>query len=300
MSASLSRFYNNQSFEPGKIASAFRNVLSSFRVKELEISVTAGYRILDEGNESRSISLDELSSICELRDRPSFLSTGFGGYSDFHFLILMRDGDFLHLEVTAPTVDTASKLCNNFERELALTRAYPKIGEGDDTEKTEEIVAGIENYATDIQASLQKFQRDHGNHKTAFIMMQFGSTTGHIEIVKSIRDLLSHHNIKALRADDKEYHNNLLRNVLTYIYGCDIGIAVFEKIEDDTYNPNVAFEIGYMKALTKPVCLLVDQDMKLPTDLLGELYKPFAPQDPTNSIPRVLEKWLHDKDIINK
>ena len=297
MPASLSHYYNNQSFEPGKIASAFRKVLSSFGLDDSKTRVDARYNILDEGYESRPISWDELGSVCELKESPTSLNAGFG--DPLHFFSLTRVGNFLSLSVNAPTAESANKPRNGIVEELALIIAYPKIVLGDDLENPEANGGDIDNYETEIKVSLQKFQQDHNHHKTTFIMMQFGASSAHKEIVTSIKDLLSHHNIEALRADDKEYHNNLLRNVLTYIYGCDIGVAVFDRIEGDAYNPNVAFEIGYMKALNKPVCLLVDQDMKLPTDLLGELYKPFAPQDPTNSIPGVLEKWLHDKDIIN-
>jgi nucleoside 2-deoxyribosyltransferase len=78
-----------------------------------------------------------------------------------------------------------------------------------------------------------------------------------------------------------------------------MSVAVFERIEADEFNPNVSFEVGYMKALNKPVCLLKDKTMRtLPTDLLGELYKSFDPQDPHGSIPGELEKWLKDKEMV--
>jgi len=130
-------------------------------------------------------------------------------------------------------------------------------------------------------------------------MMRFGTTEAHTEIVKVIKDVLSKYEIVAMRADDKEYHDDLFSNVLTYIYGCNFGIAVFERLETDDFNPNVALEVGYMRALKKPVCLLKDKTIKtLQTDLLGKLYKSFDPQDPANSMPTELEKWLRDKDII--
>jgi len=73
---------------------------------------------------------------------------------------------------------------------------------------------------------------------------------------------------------------------------------VFERIEKDIFNPNVSFEVGYMRGLNKPVCLLKDKTMStLQTDLLGELYKSFDPQDPKGSIPAELEKWLKDQGL---
>lgn len=130
--------------------------------------------------------------------------------------------------------------------------------------------------------------------------MQFGKTKAHQQIVAAIKESLSRYGIEALRADDKEYHDDLFPNVLTYLYGCRFGIAVFERLENEDFNPNVSLELGYMTALHKSVCLLKDQTLKtLHTDLVGKLYKTFDPQDPEATIPPELEKWLRDKDIIN-
>lgn len=152
----------------------------------------------------------------------------------------------------------------------------------------------------EITESLTLFRQDHPDFdRNAFIMMQFGTTQAHSSIVDAIKNTLSKYRIEALRADDKDYHDDLFPNVLTYLYGCKFGIAVFERLEIEAFNPNVALEYGYMRALKKPICLLKDKTLnELQTDLIGKLYKPFDPQDPQNTIPEVLEKWLRDKDII--
>jgi nucleoside 2-deoxyribosyltransferase len=86
---------------------------------------------------------------------------------------------------------------------------------------------------------------------------------------------------------------------MTYLYGCGFGIAVFERIEAEEFNPNVSLEVGYMFALNKPVCLLKDRTLKtLHTDLVGKLYKTFDPQDPIKTIPDEVTQWLSDKEII--
>ena len=156
------------------------------------------------------------------------------------------------------------------------------------------------DYPPAIRSSLQLYLRDHLLDKTtAFIMMQFGTTTAHKKIVETIKRVCQQNGIVAMRADDKQYHDNLLNNVLTYIHGADIGVAIFERIEADTYNPNVSFEVGYMRALNKPVCILKDRTIHiLQTDLLGELYKSFDPLHPEKTIPEELERWLTDKGLI--
>lgn len=152
----------------------------------------------------------------------------------------------------------------------------------------------------EIQNSLREFRLDHPDpKKVAFIMMRFGSTSAHTDIVQGIKDALAPHKISAVRADDKDWHSDLYYNVLTCLYGCSFGIAVFERIEQDDFNPNVALEVGYIMALGKQVCLLKDKTLKgLHTDLVGKLYKTFDPQNPITSIPPELTKWMRDKKII--
>jgi nucleoside 2-deoxyribosyltransferase len=103
----------------------------------------------------------------------------------------------------------------------------------------------------------------------------------------------------ALRADSKQYHDNLLMNILTYVYGCRFGIAVFERIESEVFNPNVALEVGYMMGLGKPMCYLKERTLRtLHTDLMGQLYREFDLQTCDETIPPCLLKWMSDKGIM--
>ena len=152
----------------------------------------------------------------------------------------------------------------------------------------------------EITESLARFRQDFPDpNRLAFVMMQFGSTTAHSKIVGGIRNALEPHGMTALRADDKEYHEDLYFNILTYIYGVRFGIAVFERIEEDNFNPNVSLEVGYMLGLRKSVCFLKDRTLNtLHTDLVGKLYRSFDPHDPENSIPGELFAWMDQKGFI--
>lgn len=148
--------------------------------------------------------------------------------------------------------------------------------------------------------ALRRFQLDHPQpRKTAFVMMQFQNTKLHSRIFQALKVTLGKHNIVALRADVKSYHDELWSNIETYMLGCGLGLAVLERLSQDDFNPNISLEIGYMLALGKPVCLLKDATIKqIQSDLVGRLYLNFDTQDPENSIPQVLEKWLKDKGFI--
>jgi hypothetical protein len=163
--------------------------------------------------------------------------------------------------------------------------------------KEARIMARGTGIATEIAESLDCFITDYPDpSKAAFIMMRFGTTSAHDEIVTAVKSVLDARGITGLRADDRQYHDDLFYNILTYMYGCGFGIAVFERLESDDFNPNVSLELGYMLALPKPVCLLKDSTLRtLPTDLMGKLYKSFDPQHPAKTIASELEHWLNDK-----
>jgi uncharacterized protein YodC (DUF2158 family)/nucleoside 2-deoxyribosyltransferase len=148
----------------------------------------------------------------------------------------------------------------------------------------------------EIQDSLNKFKVDHPDErKTAFIMMRFSETASHNEIVRVIKAETKAQSITAVRADDKQYHSDLFPNIKTYMHGCGFGIAVFERIETEDTNPNVALEVGYLCALNKPVLLLKDQTLRtLQTDLAGRIYRPFDTSTPEKTLPAVIKKWLED------
>lgn len=163
-----------------------------------------------------------------------------------------------------------------------------------------ELYKNDEMKTEEIFPSLKSFRDDYDDYdKLCFIIMKFSKTTLHKRLLKAIKNCLDKHSIKGLRADDKEYSDELFINIKTYMRGCEFGIAVFERLEEDDFNPNISFEIGYMDALGKPVCLLKDNTLKaLHTDIVGKLYKEFDTQNPEETIPTQLEKWLKDKELI--
>jgi len=150
-----------------------------------------------------------------------------------------------------------------------------------------------------IVDSLKKFNSEHRKvGGRCFIMMRFGKTGAHNRIERAIKASLSRHGLIGLLARDKDFHEDLYPNILTYMHGCDFGIAVFERLESDVFNPNVSLEVGYMLALKKHVLLLKDRTLHaLHTDLVGKLYREFDPQRPTLTIPLEIDKWLSDKGL---
>jgi nucleoside 2-deoxyribosyltransferase/protein-tyrosine-phosphatase len=132
-------------------------------------------------------------------------------------------------------------------------------------------------------------------NSNVFIMMRFCATKEHNEILQEVREALRYYGLNGLRADDKNYAESIWTNIKSYLDACDMGIAVFEQIEDNDFNPNVSLELGYMMAQKKHVLLLKENRLKaLPTDVVGNLYKPFDSHNLSSSIRPSILQWLRD------
>jgi nucleoside 2-deoxyribosyltransferase len=82
------------------------------------------------------------------------------------------------------------------------------------------------------------------------------------------------------------------------MHACRAGIAIFERVESDRYNANVALEAGYMIALGKPVGFLKERTVNgLQSDLGGHIWYPFDIHQP-GTISETVEKWLREDRFI--
>lgn len=149
----------------------------------------------------------------------------------------------------------------------------------------------------EIRESLPAFLTDHPDPaRMAFVMMNYRGSKRHRAIFKAIQSALAGEGIKAVRAKDAEYHDNIYENVRTYMYGCGMGVAVFDRIEKEHHNPNVALEVGYMLALRKPVCILKEKSVSaLQSDLAGHLYREFDLDNLARSVRDALAGWIATK-----
>lgn len=151
----------------------------------------------------------------------------------------------------------------------------------------------------EIATGIEKFRQDYpAEQKTAFIIIKFRRNDLRNDIVSCIKNVLSECGIVGLRADDKEYMDDLLSNIRVYMNVCDFGIGIYERIDQDDFNPNVSLEVGYMMGKGKNVLLLKDSTLKaLQTDLAGKLYKEFDVLKINETLPQQIKKWLSDKGL---
>ena len=126
-------------------------------------------------------------------------------------------------------------------------------------------------------------------------MMRFKPGEQYEEITEILRREMGKYGLHVIRADDIDYTGDLWENVCLYMLGSTYGVAVFEEIDEREFNPNIALELGFMLALNKRCLILKDQRMpKMPTDIVGKLYKEFDTYNIETSVTRSVEAWAHD------
>jgi hypothetical protein len=129
--------------------------------------------------------------------------------------------------------------------------------------------------------------------RNVFIMMRFKDTPQLRELRGAITNTLAVHGLTGLRADDREYHSDLWSNVVVYMLGCKYGVAAFEDFEVRDHNPNIALELGFMRALRKRCLILKERTLPaLPTDIVGALYKDFGKFDIEKTTSEQVLRWI--------
>lgn len=148
------------------------------------------------------------------------------------------------------------------------------------------------------------FFKDHPHYEqNILIMTRFVSGNKLLEeLDRELRSVLQSYGLDPVRTDDKMYmrDRNLWNNVCVYMICCRYGIAILEDRVVNEFNPNVALEYGFMRALNKPTLLLADDGFRnLRADIIGTLRERFDITDMKSTIQKPIEKWLKELGLLN-
>jgi hypothetical protein len=145
-----------------------------------------------------------------------------------------------------------------------------------------------------LEPQLRAFLAEHPDpSQNVFVMMRFSDTAQFRELRDAIVETLRAHRLHGVRADDKDYHPDLWSNVETYMLSCNYGIAAFEDFEERDHNPNVALELGFMRARHKRCLILKERTLpSVPTDIVGALYKAFDKFEIGTTVRAQVERWI--------
>jgi hypothetical protein len=146
------------------------------------------------------------------------------------------------------------------------------------------------------------FQVNTDYNRNVFIMTRFSPGNRLLETIDTtIRATLIQHGFNPVRADDRMFmtDRNLWNNVCVYMHCSKYGIAILEDRIANEFNPNVALEYGFMRALNKPVLLLADEGFRnLRADVIGTLRETFDITNIEETIGAPISRWLREVGAI--
>jgi hypothetical protein len=150
--------------------------------------------------------------------------------------------------------------------------------------------------APDVKPYLPKVFKDYPNYETnVFIIMRFHKSTQFAQLTAAVRDGLRTYGLTGIRADDKNYTDDLWSNIRACMWCCKYGLAVLEDIDDRSFNCNIALEYGYMLGLGRRVLLLREKRLQtVPSDIAGRLWKTFDAYDINTTIIEQIASWGND------
>jgi hypothetical protein len=142
----------------------------------------------------------------------------------------------------------------------------------------------------------ESFFKDHPHYdRNVFIMTSFDGHHLLAQLDNELRRALHQHRLVGVRADDRIYPSDsqLWRNVCVYMLCCKYGVAILEDHSRDEFNPNVALEIGFMRALDKRTLLLADRRFsKLRADISGTVRFEFDITNQAGTLAEPIERWI--------
>lgn len=157
-------------------------------------------------------------------------------------------------------------------------------------------IAGYEG----LQPLLDAFSIDHPKFdRNVFIAMRFRSTEQFAEIDTAVRDGLRAFGLDGHRADGRMYatDGDLWNNVCVYMMGCKYATCIFEEIDEREFNPNVAIEYGFLRAINRQILLLKEQRVPtMPTDMVGKMYRAFNGYKIAETISAEIANWA-ERDL---
>lgn len=149
----------------------------------------------------------------------------------------------------------------------------------------------VPNQLIGWKREIEAFINKHTFDKSIFIMIRYRKKNANlIEIIKNV---LSKNGLRGILASENQIIDDLY-NPIACLLCCSKGIAVFDSPEaKQTFNPNVAYELGMMHLLGRECLLLKHKKLtKLHTDILMKLYKEY---NTTIDAKSVLNEWIREK-----
>lgn len=129
------------------------------------------------------------------------------------------------------------------------------------------------------QAGISRLTAEFPFDTNVFLMTRFPKKEDKEDplhrVIEITRSALADHGLQLHVASDRVIDEDLLANIAAHMWACQFGIGIFEDRAKKGLNYNVLFEIGSMIMAGRRCVLLKDTTApNMPTDLIGQIYKP--------------------------
>lgn len=148
----------------------------------------------------------------------------------------------------------------------------------------------------ELLRNLDSFLKAHPFETNVFAMTRFPEAAGNSDplrdALEAARTACSSHGLELHLASDHAIVDDLWANVAAYMWACRYGVAFFEDTRGVGVNHNMTIEVGGMLMTGRRCALLKDTTIaKLPTDLVGRIYKPVDVASP-ESVFNAVHEWI--------
>lgn len=155
------------------------------------------------------------------------------------------------------------------------------------------LISALQGYKRQIQNKINH----SGYERNVFLMMKFRKENHNT--YEYIKKELAKYDYNCVRADEPEWKNitGTSFNPIAATYCCKYGIALFDEAEkNNSYSPNVAYELGVMQMQNKR-CLILKHDSlpNPPFDIVKDLYQVYKKEI---EFERILREWIGSLDEI--
>ena len=149
------------------------------------------------------------------------------------------------------------------------------------------------------QNGINSFLERYPFESNVFLITRFPideSDTNYLDpisnVIDVIRNVLSKYGLTLHLASDRQIDDDLLGNIAAHMWACKYGVGILEDRLGRGLNHNVVTEIGAMLMTGRRCALLKDlTSPALPTDIIGQIYKP-VDLDELLSVKKLVENWV--------
>lgn len=150
---------------------------------------------------------------------------------------ILNDTEYLKGKATIEPEYFQNEKRNEYTDEIEEVETWLKFGIYPD-EIYIQSASSLSTTTNELTQPVERFYKDFNKpHNCGFLMMKYEDTNIPTQLVKIIKHRFEKYGFKILRADDKWYSDDLLTNIKAYMHCCGFGVALFDRINSNYFNP---------------------------------------------------------------